>query len=47
MNSLRLPVFAAACILSTPAHARITEINVQKKEPFAGGTTFEKIKAGQ
>ncbi len=40
MKSLRLAVFAAACTLVSPAHARITEINVQKVEPFANGATF-------
>ena len=40
MKSLRIAVFAAACTLAFPAHARITEINVQKVEPFANGATF-------
>ncbi len=39
MRALRLPVLAA-CLCLAPAHARITEINVQKVEPFANGATF-------
>ena len=38
-RALRLAILAAVtCVL--PAHARITEINVQKVEPFANGATF-------
>src|SRR5450755_2836304 len=40
MISLRLAAFAAACMWVFAAHARITEINVQKVEPFANGATF-------
>jgi hypothetical protein len=40
MKYLRLAAFAAASTLVLPAHARITEINVQKVEPFANGATF-------
>ena len=40
MKPLRLTVLLAGCALFVPAHARITEINVRKIEPFAGGATF-------
>ena len=39
MKFLRLAVLASA-VCTFPAHARITEINVQKVEPFANGATF-------
>ena len=38
-------VWAAACLCSFPAQARITEINVQQIEPFAGGAVFGKTGA--
>jgi len=38
-GALRLAVLAAVTII-LPAYARITEINVQKVEPFANGATF-------
>lgn len=39
VKSLRLAVLAIV-VCTSPAHARITEINVQKVEPFANGATF-------
>ena len=42
MNTLRFAAFAAACTLLLPAHARITEINVQRVEPFANSASFGK-----
>ena len=40
MKLLRLVILAAACTWTFAVHARITEINVQKVEPFANGATF-------
>lgn len=40
MRALRLAALAACIFAALPAQARITEINVQKVEPFANGATF-------
>ncbi len=40
MNPLRLLAIAMSLSSAVPADARITEINVQKVEPFANGATF-------
>ena len=39
MNMLHIVAVAAACVCAFAAHARITEINVQRAEPFANSAS--------
>ena len=45
MRAIAGAVFVAACFCISAAQARITEINVQQVEPFAGNATFGKTGA--